>query len=201
LLGEEEKPMRIFILYANPSDSSFGAALHTTVIESLRSRHELDDCDLYAEAFDPVMTRQERHNYHDTAKNRSDVEPFVGRLLAAEGLILVYPVWNEGFPAILKGFFDRVFIPGVSFKMGADGSITASLERLGKLGAVCTYGADRLSTFLLGDPPRRVVKRLIRAMPGHSVTCDYLALYDMNRSAPTHRVAFLDKVAGSFEKW
>jgi putative NADPH-quinone reductase len=113
----------------------------------------------------------------------------------------VYPVWNEGFPAILKGFFDRVFIPGVSFKMGADGSITPSLERLGKLGAVCTYGADRLSTFLLGDPPRRVVKRLIRAMPGHSVTCDYLALYDMNRSAPTHRVAFLDKVAGSFEKW
>ena len=45
---------------------------------------------------------------------------YADRLLAAEGLVLIYPVWNEGFPAILKGFFDRVFIPGVSFNVGPD---------------------------------------------------------------------------------
>lgn len=194
--------MRVFILYANPSASSFGAALHTKVIDALRSRHhDVDDCDLYAEAFNPVMSPQERERYHDTAKNRTGVEMFVGRLLAAEGLVLVYPVWNEGFPAILKGFFDRVFLPGVSFKIDDGGSVTPSLERLSKLGAVCTYGADRLSTFLLGDPPRRVVKRLIRAMPKHSISCDYLALYDMNRSTPARRRAFLENVAGTFGTW
>jgi NAD(P)H dehydrogenase (quinone) len=115
--------------------------------------------------------------------------------------VLVYPVWNEGFPAILKGFFDRVFIPGVSFKMGSDGAVTPALVKLQKLAAVCTYGANRLNTFLLGDPPRRVVKRLVRAMPGHSITCSYLALYDMNRITSAGRAAFQSKVGRAFDGW
>ena len=194
--------MRVFILYANPSDKSFGAALHGKVIETLRSRgHDVDDCDLYAERFNPVMSTQERDNYHNTAANLSEIRPLAGRLLAAQGLVLVYPVWNEGFPAILKGFFDRVFIPGVSFKMSADGSVSPTLAKLTKLAAVCTYGADRISTFLLGDPPRRVVKRLVRAMPGHSITCNYLAHYDMNHTTPQRRGAFLGKVSRTFEAW
>jgi NAD(P)H dehydrogenase (quinone) len=194
--------MRVLVLYANPSDASFGAALHKQIIEALRARgHNVDDCDLYAEAFDPVLSGQERANYHDPNVNRLSVASYADRLLAAEALVLAYPVWNEGFPAILKGFFDRVFIPGVSFKLGADGSATPSLENLKKLAAVCTYGADRLSTFLLGDPPRRVVKRLVRAMPGHRVSCDYLAHYDMNRTTPQRRAAFLDRVRREFQSW
>jgi NAD(P)H dehydrogenase (quinone) len=70
-----------------------------------------------------------------------------------------------------------------------------------KVAAVCTYGADPLNTFLLGDPPRRISKRLVRAMPGHSVTCSYLALYDMNRSTPEGRPAFQSKVGRAFRAW
>jgi NAD(P)H dehydrogenase (quinone) len=68
--------------------------------------------------------------------------PNADRLLAAEALVLIYPVWNEGFPAILKGFFDRVFIPGVSFTIGPDGAPVPNLPKLRKLAAVCTYGAS-----------------------------------------------------------
>jgi len=197
-----EAAMRVFILYANPNGKSFGAALHRQIMQTLRlGGHQLDDCDLYAEAFDPVLSPQDRADYHDTSINRARVAPYAERLLRAEALVLVYPVWNEGFPAILKGFFDRVFIPGVSFKMGADGSLAPSLEGLTKLAAVCTYGADRVSTFLLGDPPRRVVKRLVRAMPGHHVRCDYLALYDMNRANLERRQSFLTKVEDVFKAW
>ena len=54
-------PLRVFILYANPVAASFGATLHRQVVTTLRSRgHEIDDCDLYAETFDPVMGEQER---------------------------------------------------------------------------------------------------------------------------------------------
>ena len=129
----------------------------------------------YVESFDPVMSEQERVEYHDATINKPRVPAFADRLLAADALVLVYPAWNEGFPAILKGFFDRVFIPGVSFRIGPDGAATPNLQKLKKLATVCTYGADRLSTFLLGDPPKRVVKRLVRSMPGHAVRCDYLA--------------------------
>jgi NAD(P)H dehydrogenase (quinone) len=194
--------MRVLILYANPSDKSFGAALHRQVVQTLSARgHQLDDCDLYAEAFDPILSQQERANYHDTRTNRASVSAYAERLLRAEALVLMFPVWNEGFPAILKGFFDRVFIPGISFKMDAKGAVVPSLDNLKKLAAVSTYGADRISTFLLGDPPRRVVKRLVRAMPGHHVSCDYLALYDMNRAKLEKRRHFLVKAKRLFESW
>jgi putative NADPH-quinone reductase len=65
----EERRMRVLILYANPSEKSFGAALHKKALETLRSRgHHIDDCDLYAEGFDPVMSRQEREHYHDPSR-------------------------------------------------------------------------------------------------------------------------------------
>ena len=126
---------------------------------------------------------------------------YVDRLLAAEALVLVYPVWNEGFPAILKGFFDRVFIPGVSFNVAADGALVPNLQKLRRLAAVCTYGANRTISFLLGGPPKRVVKRMVRSMPGHAVRCDYLAFYGTDHSNAEQRVAFLTKVRRTFQSW
>ena len=51
------------------------------------------------------------------------VAPYVDRLLAAEALVFSFPVWNMGFPAILKGFVDKVFLPGVSFTLTATAPI------------------------------------------------------------------------------
>ena len=70
--------------------------------------------------------------YHDVALNRGPIAAYADRLLAAEALVLIYPVWNEGFPAILKGFFDRVFIPGVSFTIGPDGAPVPKLAEAAK---------------------------------------------------------------------
>jgi NAD(P)H dehydrogenase (quinone) len=194
--------MRAFILYANPVETSFGSALHKQAVEALQSRaHVVDDCDLYSEAFDPVLSRLERLAYHDTKANRVKVVSWADRLLAADALVLIYPVWNEGFPAILKGFFDRVFIPGVSLSLAPDGSAVPNLTKLRKLAAIATYGASRLNTLILGDPPKRVVKRLVRAMPGHHISCDYLAIYDMNHSTAERRAAFLKRVEQLFGAW
>jgi putative NADPH-quinone reductase len=106
--------------------------------------------------------------------------------------VLVYPVWNFGFPAILKGFFDRVFLPGVSFRM-ENGKAVPALGNIRRLGAVTTYGGSRLRAMLVGDPPRKIVKRILRATTGFPPT-DYLALYDMNRATDADRAAFLDRV-------
>jgi NAD(P)H dehydrogenase (quinone) len=126
--------LRVFILYANPVAVSFGAALRRQTVAALISRgHVIDDCDLHAERFNPVMGEQERMQYHDVALNRGPIAAYADRLLAAEALVLIYPVWNEGFPAILKGFFDRVFIPGVSFTIGPDGAPVPNLQKLRKL--------------------------------------------------------------------
>ena len=133
--------------------ASFGATLHRQVVTTLRSRgHEIDDCDLYAGSFNPVMGEQERMRYHNADLNRAPIAAYADRLLAAEALVLVYPVWNEGFPAILKGFFDRVFIPGVSFKIGPDGAVVPNLQKLRKLAAVCTLWRKSRDQFLAWGP-------------------------------------------------
>jgi NAD(P)H dehydrogenase (quinone) len=74
--------MRVLILYANPIETSFGAALHRQVVEALRPRtHVVDDCDLYFERFDPILSKQDRAEYHDMAKNRLRMAPYADRLL------------------------------------------------------------------------------------------------------------------------
>ncbi len=192
----------MLVLYAHPVETSFVAALHGQIVDALRARgHQVDDCDLNVEGFDPVMSRQERINYHDKAINRVPVAPYVERLLAAEALVLVFPVWNYGFPAILKGFVDKVFLPGVSFELAADGSYTATLSNIRKLAAVCTYGGSRWRTILMGDPPRRVVKRSLRLLVSRRASCDYIAHYDMNRTRPERRARFLSRVRRAFEAW
>jgi putative NADPH-quinone reductase len=186
--------MRVFVLFAHPVETSFSAALHRAAVDALKAAgHEVDDCDLYAENFDPVMSRQERLDYHDEALCRRPVQAYVDRLLAAEGLVIVNPVWNYGYPAILKGFFDRVFLPGVSFKL-VDGKVRPNLRHIRHIAAVTTYGGNRFRSFLMGDAPRRQFKRTLRLLVHPTARSRYLALYDMNRADAAARAAFLDKV-------
>lgn len=187
--------MRVLLIHAHPVAESFNAALHQALLDGLRrAGHEVDGCDLYAEAFDPVLSREERLGYHDTTRNRASVADYVERLETAEALILCFPVWNYGYPAILKGYFDRVFLPGVSFDLEA-GRLWARLGNIKRVGAVTTYGGTRFHAFLAGDPPRKLVTRMLKRVCQGART-DYLALYDMNNADDATREAFLDRVGG-----
>jgi putative NADPH-quinone reductase len=192
--------MRVLVIAAHPVAESFSGALRQTVVTALEVRgHRVDLCDLYAEGFDPVLSRAERLDYHDLTRNGAPVAQYVERLKAADALVLVYPVWNFGFPAILKGFVDRVFLPGVSFEL-KDGAVVPALTNIRRLAAVTTYGGNRLRAVLVGDPPRRIVTRVLRGVTGLSPTT-YLALYDMNRATDRDRAAFLARVSAAFSAW
>jgi putative NADPH-quinone reductase len=191
--------VNILVLYAHPVETSFNAGLHRMIVERLTATgHTVDDCDLYAEDFDPRLTRAERLGYHDQRGPGDAVANYVERLLRADALVLSFPVWNFGYPAILKGFFDRVFLPGVSFRL-VDGKVQPSLHNIRKLAAVTTYGGSRFRAMLMGDPPRKLVKRLLRATikPGASVS--YLAHYSMNLSTNETRNRFVAKVAAGMD--
>jgi NAD(P)H dehydrogenase (quinone) len=186
--------MRVLVLHAHPNPESYNAALYRTVCEELiKAGHEVDACDLHAEDFQPVLTRAERVGYHAVPANRAPVEDYVRRLEAAEALVLVYPVWNFGMPAMLKGFFDRVFLPGVSFKL-VEGRVRPSLHNIRKLCIVTTYGGARWRALLMGDPPRKIAMRVVRATIKPAAPARYLAHYDMNRSTDSSRAAFLARV-------
>jgi NAD(P)H dehydrogenase (quinone) len=193
--------MRVLVLFAHPDPESFAAALHRTIVETLvTAGHEVDDCDLYAEGFNPVLSREERVGYHDLENNQKPVADYVERLQKAEALVLSYPVWNFGFPAILKGFFDRVFLPGVSFRL-VDGKVRPNLWNIRKLAAVTTYGGPRYRALMMGDPPRKIVKRVLRTVCHPSAHPLYLTHYDMNRSTPESRAGFLADVRKRLSSW
>lgn len=193
--------MRVLVLYAHPVESSYGAALHRQAVDSLAAAgHTVDDCDLYAEGFDPVLSRRDRLAYHDVPGNRAAVEAYAQRLENAEALVIVSPVWNFGFPAMLKGYFDRVWLPGVSFDL-VDGRVAPKLGHIRKLGAIMTYGGQRLRAFAAGDPPRKIVTRVLRAQIGAGVRVVYLSHYDMNRSTEVTRARFLEKVKANMGRF
>jgi NAD(P)H dehydrogenase (quinone) len=193
--------MRVLVLYAHPDPESFAAALHRTIVETLvAAGHEVDDCDLYTEGFNPILSREERVGYHDLENNQKPVAGYVERLQKAEALVLCYPVWNFGFPAILKGFFDRVFLPGVSFRL-VDGKVRPNLWNIRKLAAVTTYGGARYRALMMGDPPRKIVKRVVRAVCHPAARPLYLTHYNMNRATPESRTAFLADVRERLGSW
>ena len=194
--------MRVLVVAAHPVETSFVAALHARAVAVLRAAgHAVDDCDLYADGFDPVLSRDERLAYHDPAADRSRIGGYVDRLRAAEALLFVHPVWNFGMPALLKGFLDRVFVPGVGFEVHDDGRLAPRLDHLRRYGAVCTYGASRWVAFLTGDPPRRYMTRAMRGYVGPRPRCTYLPCYDMNRTTPERRAAFLASVEERLKRW
>ena len=188
------------MLHAHPCSDSYNAALNEAAIAALgQSGWDVDGCDLYAEGFDPVMSDADRRDYHDLATNRERVDGYVQRVLSARALVLVFPVWNYGYPAMMKGFFDRVFLPGVSFTLDGpqpdQGKLKGSLHNIERLAAITTYGGDRLRTFLAGDPPRKVVTRAIRATVNPRARTRYIALHDMNNVDREGRNRFLDRVS------
>ncbi|MXQ09095.1 flavodoxin family protein [Alphaproteobacteria bacterium GH1-50] len=186
------------VLYAHPCEESYASALHRATVDTLKGRGwTVDDCDLYAEGFDPILTAEERRGYHEVGPNRGPVEDYVKRIEAADALVLCFPVWNFGYPAILKGFFDRVFLPGVSFRL-EDGQVRPNLTHIKKLAAVTTYGGTRVRAFMAGDPPRKMVERHLWHVT-RPTTVKYLALYDMNRVTQAGLTANLDRVRKELE--
>lgn len=193
--------MRVLVVYAHPVETSFAAAIRDTVLAALHPRHEIDLLDLNAEHFDPVMSRAERLGYHDIPTNREPVAPYIDRLLATDALILCFPAWSFGPPAILKGWLDRTMLPGVSLHIHPDGHVTGGLTHLKKIGACVTYGQTRWKAALMGDYPRKLVRRYIRNSMGLHKPAIFLAHYAMNVSTPATRARFLARISRTMARF
>ncbi|MBK5397768.1 NAD(P)H-dependent oxidoreductase [Pseudomonas sp. TH39(2020)] len=104
---------RILVILGHPASNSFCGALAERYAQSaLRAGHEVRQLFLGAMDFDPVL----REGYQQTQPLEVDLRRAQADIVWAEHLTLVYPIWWGGVPALLKGFFDRVFLPGFAFK-------------------------------------------------------------------------------------
>ena len=189
--------MNVLVVYSHPCPESFTAAVRDTILATLTScGHMPDLLDLYGEGFDPVMDAQERRGYHDAPHNIAPIRTHAERLRWADALIFVYPTWWFGLPAMLKGWLERVFVPGFAFQMpGTDHGARPNLTHIRRLGAFTTCGASRLETVLIGQPGKRTVLRGVRSVCHPLTRVAYVAMYKMDTATDAARRRHLDNVS------
>lgn len=194
--------MRVLYLYCHPLPESFHGAIRARALAGLaRAGHEVDLLDLYAEGFDPVLGPEERRRYHDLSRNRQGLEVPIGRLQRAEALVLQFPTWCYGPPAMLKGFFDRLFLPGVAFDLSDPARVRPLLGNLRRVVGIVTYGRPRLAAWYMGDPPKKLVTRYVRWFVAPGAKVAYHALYHLNVAGEAERRAFLARVERAMERF
>jgi putative NADPH-quinone reductase len=184
------------VVHCHPLADSYGHALFRVVVETLeRSGHQVVATDLYREGFAPAMTEAERRSYVRPPYDETAVAAYTDILRRADGLIFVFPQWWFAMPAMLKGYFDRVWGPGIAFEHDPAGGIRPRLAHVRVFGVVTSYGSPWWVVRLVaGDPGRKVLMRALKPMCGPRVRSFYLAHYDMDRSTPASREAFIARV-------
>ena len=188
--------MRVQLLIAHPAVDSYCAALAARARDTLeREGHEVREIDLYRDNFDPRLSATERRSYF-CDYDASAVASYVDTLRWADGLVFVFPQWWLNMPAILKGYFDRVWAPGVAFSHElASGRILPLLTGVQRFCVITTFGSPWWAVEIyMRNPVHVQLKRGLAAACAPKARFRMLSLYDMDRATPQKRERFLDRV-------
>ncbi len=192
---------RALVIHCHPDPDSFTAAIRDRVLARLaEAGAEVRLHDLYAEGFDPVLSRAEWRGYADSPANRAAVARQVADLQWCDTLIFIYPTWWHGLPAMLKGWLDRVLLPGVAFDVAEGGPIRPGLRHVRALGVFTTCGASRWASFLTGAPGRRTLLRGLRMLCARRCRVAQASLYLIDTTTPAQRAAHLDRVSAAVDR-
>jgi NAD(P)H dehydrogenase (quinone) len=190
--------LRALLVVAHPLDNAFTKAAAERIRVTLERRGiEVDMIDLYADDFDPCLTGAERRGYFATPYESKAVAGYVTRLRLAEKLVFVFPQWWFNVPAILKGFFDRVLVPGVAFDHPSGGGpLILRLTHVNALWVVSSTGAPwRVTRLYMGDPVRRQIARGIKPLAGRKANFRMLTLFGPHDRAARGRLPCLEQAS------
>ena len=106
--------MKVLIVLAHPDQNSFNHAIADTCLKRLSDNgYDIIFHDLYQEEFDPLLDKNE---IPKDGKVDDMIEWYCAELADCDGIIIVHPNWWGQPPAILKGWIDRVFRPGIAYE-------------------------------------------------------------------------------------
>lgn len=183
--------MRVHVIFAHPEKSSFCGSILSAVLEELaQAGHEVDVLDLYAENFDATLSLDEWKTYEGPVGPA--IRGYVDRITRSDGIIWIFPTWNYGLPAILKGYVDRVWKPNVAFRIDDRRAVHFDqFENLQFFLVATTFGASWLINALCGNPCKRAVASGLKRHFPRSSTFAWLALYDLDRPSSPKLKRFL----------
>lgn len=173
-----------------------GAVLQRALDGLASGGHEVRLTDLHADGFAPELSREDLANHlidHRTAPDRrAAIAESAADLRWADALVLVYPTWWSGQPAMLKGWFDRVWVNGVAWEL-PDGSnrIRPLLRNIRRIVAVTSHGSSKFINAVEGETGKRTVTRSLRVVCSRRCRTDWVALYGIDNRSDAERHAFL----------
>lgn len=188
--------MNVLVVHCHPSATSLVSAARDRAIDALhRAGHEVRAIDLYAEGFEPRLSAWERRNQFERPEAKAQIGEYAAHLRWCDALVLVHPTWWSGQPAMLKGWFDRVWVAGVAYEL-PDGSnrIRPLLHRIRRIVTITTYGSPRWKNWLQGEGGRRIAGRSLRVLCHPLARTRRVAIYGVDNASPSDAAAFLDRV-------
>ena len=200
--GRARKPQNMLVVFSHPIRESFvGACLDRTVGALSASGHSVRVVDLYADDFQPALSLIERQTYKDPIETKPEIVGYVNDLRWATGLVFVYPTWFGAQPAMLKGWFDRVWVDGVAYRLPATpGLLIPGLRKIRSLTVVTTHGSGKFMNALQGEPGKRVALRGLRSLCARLCRTRWIAFYGNDRADDTTRESFLARVTTEIAK-
>lgn len=184
---------RFLVVQAHPLKGSLCSRFGSLVVEQIStSGHELKILDLYDRDFEARLSRQERQNYYEELYDSSAVIDDAQALISADVLILIFPTWWFGLPAILKGWIDRVFVPGVAYDHSPDFKrMLPKLTNLRSCLVITTLGSPWwIDWLIMLRPNRRILSRAIIGTCAPQARFSMLSLYNAEKVAPGLLAAF-----------
>lgn len=164
--------MNILVILGHPRPGSFNHALASTVCETSRENgHHVLFHDLYAEGFDPLLPKAELPEHGLIPES---IQRHCEELRSSEGIIIVHPNWWGQPPAILKGWVDRIFRPGIAYRFEdgdtGEGVPVGLIKAKIALVLNTSNTPDEREQSDFGDPLESVWKRCIFGLCGvHNV--------------------------------
>lgn len=196
--------MKCLVVIAHPNPDCLCRVLARKAVASLKAGgHEVVIEDLYAAGFSPALTANERFSYYASSFDSAEVQAWIDRLVSAEALVLVFPTWWFGFPAMLKGWFDRVWAPGVAYDHASNlGPIRPRLHNLRKMLAITTLGSPWwVDRFVLWQPVKRMLKFALLGTCAPKCKFEMLSLYRAEHLALAKIQSFSTRIERQISAW
>lgn len=188
--------MKCLIVVAHPISESFVSTLAGAATEAAQlAGHEVRVQNLYVDEFAPALTVAERESYY-AGFDCSAVSKEADNLQWAEALIILFPTWWFGFPAILKGWFDRVWGPEIAFDHAVNmGAIRPRLQGLKRTLAITTVGSPWWVDWLvMRRPVRRVLKTATLGTCAPACRMDFVSFYKTKKLSNDSVASAISKV-------
>lgn len=193
--------MNCLVVLAHPMRDSLCSYLCEETVRHLAAKgYEITLLNLYDQQFEPELKKEERQSYYQTHFDDSLLKQEIQQLQCAESLVLIFPTWWFGFPAILKGWFDRVWAPGVAYDHASDlGAIQPRLHNLKEVKVITTLGSPWwVDTFILRKPVKKVLKLALLGTCTKGCKFQMLSLYKSEKASKSQVQAFLKKIKTKF---